>query len=315
MKNALLFVLLLALPVLSQVPKGAEDNAALRYWNAFAQMTDLQLNDAQSKELQSMANGAAPWNEATFGELLDENAGAVETMVRGTALPYCVWGIDYKLAANAPIPQVGRGLALARLNVLTAERLAIKGKGREATDHLIAGLRFAGDLSAGMSLVGAEIDAAALTADFNIALSLAHNGKLKAADKARYIAAVRALPADGLDWSHAIRLEGQSIHADLEQLRASKDPAKTLEAWGIANYVKTDPGVSEADIQQLDEVMAEAARVFRHSPSTNAEAVGRLQDRASKLRPVCAALVPSLAIPNERRKQLEALRQQVLSAM
>src|SRR3954451_13217267 len=95
--------------LLAQTPKGAEENAALRYWNALAQMSDQTITETQSKQLEAIANGSAAWDEDAFGKLVTENRGAVETMVRGTALLYCAWGVDYALAESAPIPQIDRG--------------------------------------------------------------------------------------------------------------------------------------------------------------------------------------------------------------
>src|SRR4051794_12440905 len=98
MKKAFLitFTLLIASPIVAQVPAGAENNAALRYWNAFVQMSDATVTEAQSRQLEAIANGTSAWDESAFGRLLDDNAQAVETMVRGTSFPYCAWGLDHK---------------------------------------------------------------------------------------------------------------------------------------------------------------------------------------------------------------------------
>ena len=139
MKKAILITLALFVVarITAQVPPRAENNAALRYWNAFAQMSDATITDAQSRQLEAIANGTSAWDESAFGKLLDDNAQAVETMLRGTSFPYCAWGLDYQLGAATPIPQIPRGRALARLVDLRtgAPVLAVT---RTADEQLIA---------------------------------------------------------------------------------------------------------------------------------------------------------------------------------
>lgn len=308
-------LLLLSSTLFAQVPKGAEQNAALRYWNAFALMTDAKLSDAQGKQLDAIATGDAAWDEPAFGKFMDENAGAVRTMVRGTELPYCEWGVDYELAAKAPIAQVGRGRALARLNILTAKRLAAQGKGREATDHLIAGLRFGRDLSAGMPLIGVLVGASALTDDYNAALVLNQSGQLAAADKARLSAAVRALPEDSLDWSGAMRTEGAGIHRDLVNLQRSSDPVKMLRDWQMDQAALAYAHPSDNDIRDVDSIFNEAASLLKQPTSKNQAAVAALQERITKLKSIGAYLIPSISRDNERRKALVDLRQKVLASL
>lgn len=313
MKSFAFMVLISAATLLAQVPKGAESNAALRYWNAFAQMSDQKLTDAQTKELEAMANGSAAWNEASFGKLLDDNHDAIETMVRGTALPYCVWGVDFELGEAAPIPQVGRGRALARLNVLTAERLAAQGKSREATDHLIAGLRFGRDLSAGMSLIGALVGASAMSSDLNTAIRLSQSGLISGEDKSRLTAAVKALPPDLLDWSQSIRFEGEAIHSGLVHLRDAQDPANLVKEWGMGADAEKDPRPTEADIHQVEAILKQVEAVFHQSPYANSAALAEVQRRVARLKPVAAAFIPNFERTNARRKELQELDEKFLA--
>ncbi|MGE0406528.1 MAG: hypothetical protein AB7O65_09520 [Candidatus Korobacteraceae bacterium] len=305
--------LLFALSLAAQVPKGASENAALRYWNAFAQMSDQKLTDSQIKHLEDIANGTAPWDESAFGSLLDENRDAVVTMVRGTALPYCDWGVDYQLADTAPIPQVGRGRALARLNALTARRLAAQGKSREATDYLIAGIRFARDLSTGMSLIGVLVGKFALTNDLNTAMELERSGQLSSEDKMRLAATLRALPAGVFNWGHAIGLEADVIDSVLRRLQKSDNPSKLLETWGMQEAAK-DSRLTDADIRQVRELMIQAEKLFSQTIMTSEE-IHQLQQRVAKLRPVARAPIPSFQRTYERRKEQEDLRQKAIGVL
>jgi hypothetical protein len=304
-------VVTLSIVVHAQTSKQPDENAALRYWNAFAQMRDQQLTDAQSKQLEDIANGNAAWDESTFGRLLDENRSAVETMVRGTSFPYCVWGIDYKLADAAPIPQVGRGRVLARLNAITAQRLAAQGKSREATDHLIAGLRFSRDLSAGMPVIGALVGKLALSDDLNTAALLIKTGKLSNEDRQRLNGAVRALPVDVFNWGSSIRIESEAIQGTLRKLQVAPDPAKLLEAWGMHEAAK-NPRPSPQDIPEVARLMNDAEALFRQSLEVNRGGLSNLVTRIGQLPPVASQQIPSFQRLYDRRKEVVELRQKIL---
>jgi hypothetical protein len=199
--------------------------------------------------------------------------------------------------------------------LLTAKRLASQGKSREATDHLIAGLRFGRDLSFGMSLIGALVGAAALSDDFNSALQLSRSGQIAAQDKSRYLAAVRVLPDDGLDWSAAIRTEGDGIHRDLVKLQRAKDPARILRDWQMPDALQSNPRPSDADVQQVDAIMNEAAAMLHQPATQNGAALAALQDRAAKLNSIGTYIIPNMQRSNDKRKELATLRARVLKEM
>ena len=64
------------------VPLG--ENAALRYWSAFAEMQDSVITDQQAKELNAILDGTAPYDDLKYQDLAAKNKSAVETMARGT---------------------------------------------------------------------------------------------------------------------------------------------------------------------------------------------------------------------------------------
>src|SRR5882762_9972186 len=63
------------------------DNAALRYWMAFALMNDAPISKESTARLDAILAGTSPWDEQQFGPLLDHNKEALDTMIRGTRLP------------------------------------------------------------------------------------------------------------------------------------------------------------------------------------------------------------------------------------
>ena len=313
---AIVLTILLATPILAQVPAGAADNAALRYWNAFAQMSDATISDAQSRQLEAIANGASAWDESAFGKLLDDNAAAVQTMVRGTSLPYCAWGLDYRLGNDMPIPQIPRGRALARLNVLAAQRLASEGKSEEATSHLLAGIHFARDLSQEMSLIGALTGKLALTSDLNAAMTMANAKKLSNSDREKLKQAVHALPPDVFDWSSSIKYESSAIHSALIQLEQAGDPAKLLTEWKVDfSGWNGQLRPSVAEVRQYDLIMADAARAFRLPPAQTDQQLSTIVAKINAMSPAFLALTPSLSRANASRKEVEALRKKFLQNM
>ena len=78
----------------AQAPPRQAQNAALRYWMAFALMQDPHADKATTDLLESAAAGKASWDEARLGPILDVNREAIQTMQRGTELPDCDWGLD-----------------------------------------------------------------------------------------------------------------------------------------------------------------------------------------------------------------------------
>src|SRR5277367_5705269 len=114
---ALLFTITIAVSnsAAQPAPKPA-DNAALRYWMAFAEMNDSPISAEDAARMDAIVTGKAPWDEQKFGPLVEQNKDAIETMIRGTQLPYCEWGGEYNLGPDAPMAYLAKARALARLD-------------------------------------------------------------------------------------------------------------------------------------------------------------------------------------------------------
>src|SRR5262245_46544852 len=104
-------VALLAVRVNGQTSPIDNTNAALRYWMAFAEMKDPVDGKAglTNELIDRVASGAAPWDEAKFGRILDENAEALAIMQRATYLRFCDWGLEYELGSTTPIAHLAKG--------------------------------------------------------------------------------------------------------------------------------------------------------------------------------------------------------------
>ncbi len=49
-------------------------NAALRYWAAFTQVQDAGITSQEVKELNAILDGTAPYDDASYSDLLEKNA-------------------------------------------------------------------------------------------------------------------------------------------------------------------------------------------------------------------------------------------------
>jgi hypothetical protein len=127
------------------------DNAALRYYAAFAQMRDYAITDAEAKKLNGILDGPVPYDDSQYKDLVEKNKPALETLARGAALPQCDWGLDY-IGEDTPVDYARNALALGRLNVLYAFHLMIAGDKAAAVSAIKAGLRFSQDVANGGSL-------------------------------------------------------------------------------------------------------------------------------------------------------------------
>src|ERR1700739_1969749 len=92
--------------VFAQQKVNLGDNAALRYWSAFAQMQDAAISDEQVKQLNLILEGTSPYADLEYKDLLEKNRLALQTMARGTTLQKCDWGIDYQLGSETPVDYV-----------------------------------------------------------------------------------------------------------------------------------------------------------------------------------------------------------------
>jgi hypothetical protein len=187
------------------------ENAALRYWSAFAQMQDVALTDAQVDQLNRILDGTAPFVQSTYKELLARNRPALETMARGTALPYCNWGIDYKLGPDAPVDYVRKALQLGRLNVLYSLRLGMDNPDA-AVRALAAGVRFSHDVANGGTLFSALVAKNLLAAHLRAVAFIVHMAGLSRDERTTLQDALAGIGPDGLDWRAAVEREVGILH-------------------------------------------------------------------------------------------------------
>jgi len=197
----------LILPAQQSAETRLGDNAALRYWSAFAQMRDSSITASQAKELQAVLEGTAPYDDLKHRNLVERNRLAVETLQRGAELSNCDWGLEYQLASEAPIEYVRKALALGRLNVLYSMHQFQNGDRSGGVRTLSAGIRFSRDVAAGGPLIAALAGKTLLLSHLRLVAVAAVEKALSPSEKALISSALGRIGAEGIDWQAAIRRE------------------------------------------------------------------------------------------------------------
>ncbi len=209
--SMLLFIALSAGPTSGQLQTERQtkfdQNAALRYWSAFAEMQDAAITSQQAQELNLILDGTAPYKDLKYKGLVEKNKPALETMIRGTMLPNCDWGIDYQLGKDAPVEYVRKALTLGRLNVLYVFHRGINGDKDGAVRSLVAGLRFSHDVANGGTLFATEVAANLMDSHLRAAEDVLHVSGLSPEQRLALQRAVASLGPSGLDWQGAVKRE------------------------------------------------------------------------------------------------------------
>lgn len=201
----------------------AADNAALRYWSAFAQIQDSGITEQQAKEAHAILEGTAPYDDLKYRELVEKNKPALETMARGTALPYCDWGVEMQLGDKAPVDYARKAALLGRLNVFYVFHLLINRDKDGAVRALQAGLRFSHDVSNGGTLFATVVSQGLMVAHLKAVADLQKLGELSAAQRSTLQKSIEQFGADGLDWPSAMKRELAIVRSEDARAASARD--------------------------------------------------------------------------------------------
>jgi hypothetical protein len=251
------------------VPLG--QNAALRYWSAMSVIQDAGISEQQAKELTSIMDGPATYNDSKYSALVERNRLALEVMARGTSIPNCDWGLDwgpdYEFGPDLPMEYVRCGLVLGRLNVLYAFHL-LKSDNREAAvDTLVAGLKFSRDISNGGSLFAAVVAKDLLVTHLKAISGAVQSGQLSAAQRSQLQVAIGRL-GTAVDWQVAMKRDLESLRS-ISALtpQASTALTRIISAYTAAmtdesKLVAVDQAI-EASPKELAQVIPIPKRVLQ----------------------------------------------------
>lgn len=290
-------------------------NAALRYWMAFAEMQDPPADQTIKDLLEKTAAGQAAWDELKLGPILDSNGEALRTMQRAAKLPDCDWGLEYGIGPNVPIAYLTRARVMARLNILQAMRETAAKNSQAALECCLAGVRFSAHLAKGGSLISGLTAKSALLPHLRMLTLEARNGRLTGAQTRQILATLEMLPEDGFNWSNAWEIEQLLVEVFLAELRSSKNPKATFEA-SMGEAMPEGMAVpSPNDLRTFREYMAGVKDALKLSPDAAKARLDRLETQKRTLNELTRRLIPAPKKVNEARGEIIVARKALLDAL
>ena len=270
----------------------SQDNAALKYWQAFATLP--KFSDAEDKIIGDCLT--APLDDAAR-KILTNSEYSLTMLHRAAALPRCDWSISYKDdGVFALLPHCAAGRVLASLACLRARQRFEAGQTAEAIDDLLSAMTLGRHISVDGSLiavlVGYNVEARAIET-FAQALPTFNPQTIKDV-KTR----VEALPPFGTEATALLACEKESLDWFIRKVKETKkkeDLLKFLSWVGISEENDRDTGSRAAEFLKECGGTAEGVTNF---------AVGTL--------PSYDKLAKSLSLPLdefEKEFELESIRQ------
>lgn len=290
-------------------------NAALRYWQAFAELKDPPSNKEIQEQMQKVLSGELPWDEHALGGIVVANEIALGIMQRATKLPECDWGVEYTRGPDASIAFVPRAHVLARLNLLRGIRQMAQGQSQAAVDTWIAAIRFAQDLTKGGSLIFSLTAANVLQLEMRTITAEATRGRLSGAQKKQLYAAVHALPDDGFDWGLAWELDSASADLFFAEMQKSHNAASLYERIMGTDAPKGCVPPSAAQVGTYHDYMAKVAAALRQPPDGAKTQIVTLDAERQKICNSIQVAIPNPQRVNHVRAEIVSTRHDLLAAL
>jgi hypothetical protein len=290
-------------------------NAALRYWQAFAELKDPPPNQEIQAEMEKILNAKAEWDEAKVGGIVAANEIALGIMQRATKLPDCDWGVEYSRGPEASIAFVPRAHVLARLNTLQGIREIAQGHSQAAVDTWIAAIRFAQDLTKGGSLIFALTAKSVLVLEFRTLTAEAQQSRLNKTQRKQLYAAVSALPEDGFDWGLAWEMDEAGVDVFFAELQRSQKPSTFFERLMGQPAPKGCVPPSAQQVRVYHQYMSDVASALRLPAPEVKPRLAALDGEANNICEAIRLAIPSPDRVNDARVEVAAARKDLLEAL
>jgi hypothetical protein len=243
-------IVLLAAAASAQRPGesgGLGQNAALRYWQAFAHLP--KADEARQALLAESPSAKPP--SADAAKLAASGKDSVLYLHRGAAIGPCDWGLHTEDGPYLLLPQLGKGRDLARLACLKARVDFADGRPGDAVDTAADTIVMGRHLSAGQTAIISYLVQLAVerTAIETLATHLAG---LDAAALERLDRRLAALPPGG-SLEQCMRVERDSfLEWAVKHLREMKD----TDPWKERVLGPFAASESKEDKEKIDKVVA-----------------------------------------------------------
>jgi len=261
------------------------ENAALKYWQAFATLPNLTEAEAQKLSPESLSTPV----DAQAREIVTRAEQSLQMMHRGAALPRCAWGINYEDGYYTRLPHANAARMLCRLACLRARIRFEEGRNAEAIDDIVAALTLGRHVSQDgtliMVLIGYETEA---RPSETLALYLP---KLNASMIKDLKTRLDALPPGGRP-AKAMRFEERDLEWFVRKVKQAKDEESLLN---LVSLVAASEGTGRERHEQ--------GRAFLKECGGTADGVVKFHE---ELRPCFELMAKMLDLPlNEFEKEFE----------
>jgi hypothetical protein len=301
---------------------------------AFALMDNPSADNELAKRLDKVASGRQPWDDS-LATVVEGNQEALATMRRGARLPFCDWGLEPEMLADAPIGHLSRARALARLNVLLGMRLAQEGRTADAVDAWLAGTRFSRDIASGGPYLSALVAGQALSTHLRAIAKAVSDQKLDSATLSKVARSVNEMPESGFDWGVAVETEVGGLSRIINSAEKADDPTEYLAKYFSSTDGKPDRvalalrlGLTESQLGDRDRIRASLRQAralydelrpqlviaFRGPYDRSVEAIKTL-DAHALAQAVSALGWPSASQLNKRRGEVARSRYELLALL
>ena len=134
-------------------------NAAVIYWQAFAQLPAPLAEPQKAKYEAAVTNPSAPVAD-DLKPIIASFAGSLAELHRAARVAACDWNLDYEAGPECLLPHFEKARALSKAALLRARLGFAAGKTDEAVADVVAVLKLARDCGSSPVLISLLVDAA-----------------------------------------------------------------------------------------------------------------------------------------------------------
>lgn len=282
-----------------------ESNAALKYWQAFAVMP--QLDEQESRHFGGTPGGeyppnyfGAPLNDVASG-LIRRSETALQLLHRGARHTACAWGVDLDDGPHALLPHSSKVRHLSGLACLRARSRFERGQHTAAVEDVLAVLTLARHAGSDRTLAGMYVQWATEKEAF--AITAAYLPNVPRRDLEHLSAKLDALPRGG-SLQDALQVEKEYLLGWYVSELRSKQPRKSIEdifgpdaqTLGVARAAAAPPEQLAELLEALEPHYDDLVRITDLSPEKRNDRFTSIQQSAQQASPLAKLFIPGYGV-------------------